>query len=403
MITFRYTATSHSGVTVEGVIKARDAGEAAIRLKERYPLINALKPISETEGKLRSIRMGRVSEKQLSLICRQFAIILSAGLPLVRTTELVAHQAEDKELKQILAQVAEDVSAGHSLAESFALRGGRLLPDAFVETVRAGEESGALDMAFERMASFYARQSKTRGKVISSLMYPAFVIVVAIIVIAVIMMVAVPQFTASFQAMGMELPLPTRILIGFSDFMTHWFWLILVLIAAAALGLTVYGRTASGSIVLARAKLRVPVLGRIRMMNACSQFANTLSTMLASGLPAMKALTITARTVSNAYLSRDVMNTAEGLESGFRMGECMKRTAAFPELLTAMTAVGEESGSLESTLAVIGEYYDNEVETAAARAISLLEPIIICVLAVFVVLILLAVYLPMFSLYGSIG
>lgn len=401
MNTYQYKAISNSGIEISGVIKAQDKADAVIRLGESCRVVNSLREVSEHEDILEKLKVKKVDEKSLSLVCRQFSIILGAGLSIVKTVALVAGQTEDKLLKNLLGNVAEDIAAGYSLADSFELRG-PFLPTTFIETVRAGEESGALDTAFERLSAYYAKQSKVKSKVISALTYPLFVLAVAVVVIIIIMVKAVPQFTSSFASMGLDLPFPTRALIAVSGFFKTWLWLILLLAVAAVVGLKLYGTTEKGALALGKLRLNMPVTGRIQLMNGASQFANTLSTMLAAGLPAIKALNITGKSLSNRYLAHSVLSAVENIESGYRIGDSLRAENTLPELLVEMTAVGEESGSIEDTLKVIGDYYDNEVDVAATRAVSLLEPVIICVLAAFVILVLLAVYLPMFSLYGSI-
>lgn len=401
MKTFEYKAISNSGIEISGVIKAQDKADAVIRLGESCKVVNSLKEVHERGEVIEKLSVKKVDEKNLSLVCKQFSIILSAGLPAVKTVALVAGQTEDKLLRNLLGNVAEDIAAGYSLSDSFELRG-PFLPPTFIETVRAGEESGSLDTTFERLSDFYAKRSKVKGKVVSALTYPLFVLAVAVIVIAIIMVKAVPQFTSTFATMGLDLPFPTRALIAASDFCRHWLWLVLVFIIAIVIALKVYGSTEKGGIELGKARIGLPVLGKIEIMSAASQFANTLSTMLAAGLPAIKALNITGKSIGNKFIGHAVLHAVENIESGYRIGDSLKAEKALPELLVEMTAVGEESGSIEDTLRVIGEYYDNEVDVTTTRAVSLLEPIIICLLAGFVILVLLAVYLPMFSLYGTI-
>jgi len=402
MIQYKYEAVTKSGITVNGVITAHDEGDAVIRLKETCAVVNKLTEVKEGVKLPESLAHRKVNEKNLALMCKQLSIILTAGLPIVRTVELVSKQTNDRALKKILNDVADDVVAGYGLAASFELRG-PTLPATFIDTVRAGEESGSLEKVFARLSDYYTKRAKMRGKVISALTYPVFVICVAVVVIIVIMAYAVPTFTATFTAMGTELPLVTKILIAISNFFNSYILILLAMIALIVLGVRLYGTTEKGRVALSGFKLRLPVLGRVNLMNSVSQFANTFSAMLATGLPVLRALTVTGRAMSNYRMSKATVDSVTGITSGHRIAECLRAAGCFPELLIEMTAVGEETGSLEETLAVVGEYYDNEVEMATSRALSLLEPTIICVLAVFVVFVLLAVYLPMFSLYGSIG
>lgn len=402
MTTFKYKALSLSGAEVEGVIDAQNREEAIIRLRANCSRILQLNEARDQTHLSFSIGKKKIKEKELALVCQQFSIILGAGIPIVHTVELVAEQTGDKQLRGILTGVAKDVAAGVSLAASFEGQNSSL-PTTFIETVRAGEESGALERAFSRLADYFTKKNKLQAKIITSLSYPIFVVAVAIIVIIVIMVYAVPTFTRVFASMNIDLPFATKALIAMSDFMSKYILVILLAVVILIVGIRVYGHTETGRIKLAKLKLKIPVIGKIILMNSASQLANTLSTMMSSGLNVMRALNVTARAMTNAYHSQVVLDAIAGVESGRRIGECLAASGVFPHLLTEMTSVGEESGSLENTLEVIGRYYDAEVETTTTRAVGLLEPIIICVLAVFVVLVLLAVYLPMFSMYGSIG
>ena len=400
MTTYKYKAISHSGVEIDGVIEAHDRDDAVIRLRENCASVLSLNEVQE------SVELGdpakrRIGGKELSLVCQQFSIILTSGIPIVRAVELVAEQSENKTLRELLKNVAADVAAGYSLASGFEMRN-KTLPTTFIETIRAGEESGSLEISFSRLSEYFSKKAKIRAKTITSLTYPAFVVVVAIAVITIIMVYAVPTFTQTFETMGIDLPWATRLLIGMSDFFTKYSLIVLAFVALGVLGLRIFYHTDTGRVKLSKLHLNLPVLGRIAVMTAASQFANTLSTMLASGLPVIRALGVTGRSMSNFYLGQSVNDVVAGVEAGRRIGEGMEDTRDFPDLLVEMTKVGEESGSLEETLRVIGNYYDAEVESASTRAASLLEPIIICILAVFVVMVLLAVYLPMFGMYGSI-
>ena len=401
MNTYKYEALSKSGVPITGVVRAMDKTDAVIQIKETCDVVTSLKEIVEEEDILEKLHKVKIKDKDLALLCKQFSIILTAGLPIIKTVELVSGQVEDKDLKKILRAVEDDVKSGYGLADSLALRGAEGLPMTFVETVRAGEQSGALDTTFERLSRFYDKKSKTRGKIVSALTYPAFVMVVAVVVIAIIMIFAVPVFTQTFLDLGIELPLPTRMLISMSNFFSNYTWLICIIALVLFLAYKFYKRTEQGRFNIDKFWLRLPIIGRVSLMNASSQFANTFSTMLSAGLPVIKALTITGKTMSNYYLGSGVMDAVAKVESGFDLGSSIKETHRFPDLLVEMINVGAQSGSIESTLNVVGEYYDNEVDTSTTKAVSMIEPIIICVLAVFVVFVLLAVYLPMFSMYGG--
>ena len=402
MPAYYYEGAYANGEKVTGMVEASSPAEAVAQIRRSCDTVLSLKEVRRPVDKSGDVTVfQRVSAKSLALMCQQFSIILKSGLPLVQSVDLTAGQTQDKTLAKILRQVAEDVSNGWSLSYSFRQRG-KKLPDTFVETIRSGEESGDLVSAFARMSDYYDRMAKTRSKTASALMYPAFVLVVAVIVVIIIMAYAVPTLTSAFEGFGIELPWPTRFLIGVSNFMQkNGLWLLLIL-AAIALAVFIYGRTEDGRLRFARLQLKLPVLGRVASMSGASQFSHTMSMMLAAGMPIIPSMDVAGRAISNYAMSRAVRDAIPGVESGRRLGECLAGSKHLPRMLVQMTAIGESSGSIESTLEILAEYYDNEVETATARALSMLEPLIILLLAGIVVVILLAVYLPIFSMYNAI-
>ncbi len=401
MKAFKYTARSSYGATVDGIIEANTKDEAIAQLKDDGYIVTKI----EASGGEHDIdlRIGgkKTKEKTLSIMCSQFAIILEAGLPIVRTLELVAGQTEDKTLKEILSNVANDVAAGYELAGSFEKHGGHL-PTTFIESVRAGEQSGNLTLVFRRLADFYRKQSETKGKVKSAMMYPAFIMVVAVIVVGVIMVFAVPTFKSTFEGMGTELPVPTKIVIAMSEFLSK-FWWVIVLIAGGIFGGIQLAKRKSEDFHLKWSQLgtKLPVLGRVTTMSCSSQYASTMAVMMTAGLSSAQSVDVTARTISNYYMGYKLAEIVPDLEAGKPLGESLAKSAAYPPLVTEMTGVGEETGELEHTLEVVSDYYDFEVQEATSRAIGMLEPITICLLAGIVCLVLLAVYLPMFSIYGD--
>ena len=405
MTTYRYEGISSSGAKVEGIVEAFDKQDAVNKARENCRVLVKVEAAGNAKanailnadiGDL--ISGGKIKAKPLSLLCSQLAIELKAGLPLVSALRLVAENEEDKKIKKLVSEVADDVHAGNTLAESFATRGPKL-PRTFIETIRAGEESGKLDDTFSRLEKFYEDQAAISGKIASAMIYPAMLITVAIVVVFIIMTVAVPVFENSFASMGNELPGVTKALIAVSHFMVDNLLLLIAIIAALIIGAILYGKTDSGRHAYAWLKMKIPGISGVNRMNAAVQFASTLSTMLSSGLPMVSAARITAATSPNVLIEEDILAAAEGVVEGNRLGDGLKKSKWFPSLLLEMTAVGEETGKLEETLTVVTEYYQKEVSAAVKRALEILNPAITMVLAALVVFILLSVYLPLFSMY----
>ena len=353
MTTFRYKGQTAGGAKVSGVLRAYDEFEAADKLRESVAIITTLEAVPEKKESVLSRPVAfRVKEKELALLCSQFAIILASGLSVERCVSMVAAQTKNKYLRRMLDKVSEEVGAGYSLAQSFE-NNAPYLPKTFTETLRAGEQSGTLESCFQRLHAYYDRSAKTRAKIVST-------------------------------------------------FFTKWWWLVLGVLALLVIAYLTFRRTERGRAALAAWSLTRAPLRRIHSMNAAAQFAHSMATLLAAGLPLPRALEVTANVVSNYTFSLAVRQVRQDVERGRPMAESMAGIECFPAMLTEMVGVGERSGALEETLDVIGGYYDNEVSVTTARLLAVLEPAITIALAVLVVILLLAVYLPMFTLYGGI-
>ncbi len=405
MDTFTYTALSRDGKKISGVVEAFNEMDAASRIKEAYPIVLQLDATADKGviGNFLGSDFGgrKLNDKAFTLMCSQFAVILQAGIPISRTVRLIAQKMTDKPLKKILEEVAEDVESGRSLAASFTERGEKLLPLTFLETIRAGEEAGNLDTAFESVADHYTKQVKLKGKVRGAMIYPTFVMLLAVVVVIVLMVKVVPTFMAIFEAQGAELPGITRSLIVISDFFRNFWWLIVMIIAGIFVFYKIYGNTEKGRMNLAKLALKLPILGEINILNAASQFTNTMAMMLGAGLPITKAVGITARVISNYYISTEVGKIVGDLEVGQTLGRSLRDANCLPDIMVDMTAVGEESGELEATLKTTAEYYDSELEAATAAALAKLEPATLVFMGVVAGYIVIAIYMAMFTMYDG--
>ena len=402
MITYKYSAISKSGAKVNGVIEGFNEMDAVTRIKESCDVVLKITEVEEKKKGLLSMEIGgnKLNSKAFTMMCSQFAIILRAGIPIARTVQLIADKTTNKPLKQVLLQVAEDVEAGHGLADSFQERGGKLLPTIFIETLRAGEESGNLDMAFDSMYRHFDQQNQTRGKVKSALTYPVFVILIAIVVVIVLMVKVIPTFTAIFESYDAELPLITRILIGASGFFQKYYPVMILLIIAAIVFYKVYGKTENGRMNFAKIALKLPVLGNIALLSAANQFAANMATLLGSGLAMTKAVTITARVMDNYYLGTQVGKMTGRIEEGHTLGDSMREAACLPDILVDMVSVGEETGEMEATLDTISAYYNAELNQAIKDALDKLEPTVLVGIAAFAGFIVIAIYIAIFEMYG---
>ncbi len=402
MANYKYTAISKDGQKVTGIMEGYSELDAVDRIKQTCNVVLSVKELKEKQGLLNmEIGKPKLDSKAFTVMCSQFAIIINAGIPIARAVQLIAEKTTDKHLKKILKQVAEDVESGRSLASSFEERGGNLFPQTFVETIRAGEESGNVDKAFDNMSKHYEKQTKMKGKVKSALSYPIFVFVIAIVVVAVLMVKVVPTFTSIFADYGAELPVPTQILIAVSNFFRKYIFVMVIVALVAGIAYKLYSKTENGRLNIAKLQLKLPILGNIAELNAASQFANSMTTMLNAGLPMTKALGITAKVLDNYYISTETGKLVGKLEEGHSLGQSIREANIYPDILTDMVNVGEQSGEMESTLGTISKYYDAELETAIASAIAKLEPAILVFLAGFAGFIVIAIYMAMFGMYAA--
>lgn len=402
MQTYKYNGISPDGAKVSGIVEGFDRYDALAKINATCSVVTKITEVRKDDINQKLFGNRKIKLKALAMMCSQLSIILKAGMPIVKAIELVANQVEDKSLKRIMIQVAEDVSQGISLSRSLEIKEG-VFPITFIETVRSGEKSGTLEKSFAKLHDYYTKTSKLKSKVVSALIYPVFTCIVAVIVIAIIMIVAVPQFSSAFSSLGIELPLPTKIIMAVSDFFVKYSLIVLLIIGLIIFGIKLYQKGEKGRIKISKINLKLPIFGRLAIMKSASQFANTMSTLLAAGLPVIASIGATGKMLDNYYIGSQISSVMPRLEEGSTMIDALKKCEYLPNILVEMVGVGEQTGTLESTLDVIGLYFDNETEVAANRALSLLEPIIIVFLALIIVVVLLSVYMPMFSMYGSMG
>ena len=400
MPTFTYTGTSASGQPVKGVVEAYDEIEAMTLAHEQVRVVSSIKEVQESGILNAQLTKPKAKAKNLAILCSQFSIILRAGMPTPRAVALVADQTSDKYLRGVFQEVAKDVATGHGLADSLENKGPDL-PRVFTETIRAGEESGRLPESFERLHSYYDKRSKVAAKVAAALTYPAFVAIVAVVVVAVMMIFVIPTILDLVESLGSEVPAITQFLIDTAAFVGANWPFMLAVIVVAAIGFTAWNRTERGKTTLANLAMKVPVIAPINRNSGAAQFANTMSTLLASGLSTSRAVDITARVIDNYVLSRDVGRMVAGLQEGRTLGECMAKVEMLPPTLVEMATVGEQTGSLEETLQTMGDFYDTETQRVTDKALSMLEPAMLVVMAVFAGFIVIALYLPMFTMYAN--
>ncbi len=348
----------------------------------------------------------KVKSTDLSVFTRQFSVMIDAGLPLVQCLEILAQQQDNKYFQRILLQVRQDVEEGSTLATAMA-RHPRVFDQLYANMVEAGETGGILDLILQRLSTFIEKIVKLKRDIISAMIYPSAVILLAIVAVAVIMVVVIPQFQNIFLGLlgpGEQLPLPTRIVVGISNFLAGWGGLIiLVSVIGIVVAIKFYYRTPGGRKNIDWVLLKVPILGDIFRKIAVARFSRTLSTLLSSGVPILQSLDITAKTSGNVIIEEAITKVRIGVERGESFVDPLKATEVFPHMVAQMIGIGEQTGALDAMLGKIADFYESEVDSAIANLLTLIEPLLIGFLGVTIGSIVISMYLPLFTLIGKLS
>jgi type IV pilus assembly protein PilC len=398
---YKYQGTSRAGGSVSGVMTAANKSELANLLKRQQ--ITATKMTEK--GKEFNIPTfgGGVKAKELAIFTRQFSVMIDAGLPLVQCLEILAGQQENKFFQKVLVNTRSQVEGGATL--SAAMRSSPKVFDAlYVNMVEAGETGGILDTILQRLSTYIEKNVKLQRAVKSALVYPVGVLTVAGGVITLLLWKVVPIFATLFAGLGVDLPLPTKIVIALSNFVGSIFGLLLVIaIGGVIFGLKVWYGTPQGRFVLDTIILKLPILGILMRKIAVARFTRTLGTLISSGVPILEGLDITAKTAGNAVVERALQQVRKSLEEGKSLTEPLKESEVFPGMVTQMIAVGEQTGAMDAMLSKIADFYEEEVDAAVKDLLTALEPIMIVFLGVVVGGVVISMYLPLFTLIGKLS
>jgi type IV pilus assembly protein PilC len=368
-----------------------------------------LTSVKEKGREIRIPKIGgrkKVKAKELSIFTRQFSVMIDAGLPLVQCLEILAQQQDNKYFQSTLMQVRQDVEEGSTLAAAMA-RHPRVFDQLYSNMVEAGETGGILDLILQRLSTFIEKLVKLKRDVISAMIYPSAVVLMAVAAVAVIMVVVIPQFQNIFLGLlgpGEQLPLPTRIVISISNFLAGWGGLaMLAAIIASVISIRFYYRTPGGRKIIDRLLLKLPIFGDILRKIAVARFSRTLSTLLSSGVPILQSLDITARTAGNVVVEEAILKVRTGVERGESFVDPLKATDVFPNMVAQMIGIGEQTGALDAMLGKIADFYEQEVDAAIANLLTLMEPLLIGFLGVTIGSIVIAMYMPLFTLIGKLA
>jgi type IV pilus assembly protein PilC len=348
-----------------------------------------------------SLKRKGVATRDIVIFTRQFATMINAGLPLVQSLDILAKQTENPALAEVTRQVVYDVESGHTLADAFS-KHPKAFTDLYVNMVAAGEAGGILDTILLRLATFLEKNDALMRKVKGAMVYPGVIFTVAAVAVAVLLIFVIPTFQAMFASVNLELPLPTRIVIGASQLLINYWWVILAVIGLAIFAIRRYYATDDGRKRIDQMLLNAPVLGDMLRKSAVSRFTRTLGTLISSGVSILDGLEITAKTAGNRVIHDAVMASRQSIAGGETIAAPLEKSKVFPPMVISMIAVGEQTGGLDEMLSKIADFYDDEVDVAVSALLSLMEPIMIVVLGVIVGGMVVAMYLPIFDMVNAV-
>lgn len=401
MPVYAYRGTNRAGATVSGELTA--ASKAEVQNILRRQQINATK-MSE-KGKEFNLPTvgGGVKPKELAVFTRQFSVMIDAGLPLVQCLEILASQQENKTFQKVLTGTRSSVEGGATLSASMQ-QYPKVFDALYVNMVEAGETGGILDTILQRLSGYIEKNVKLQRAVKSALVYPVGVLTIAAGVITLLLWKVVPIFATLFAGLGVDLPLPTRIVIAASHFVGSIFgFLIFVGVVGFVLAIKFWYGTPQGRLAIDATLLKLPILGLLLRKIAVARFTRTLGTLISSGVPILEGLDITARTSGNAVVERALLKVRKSLEEGKSLTEPLRESAVFPGMVTQMISVGEQTGAMDAMLQKIADFYEDEVDAAVKDLLTALEPIMIVFLGVVVGGVVISMYLPLFSLIGQLS
>jgi type IV pilus assembly protein PilC len=404
MATFAYVGRSKSGAVKKGELVAKSRDEAVDQLRKQSVVVTSLEEKAAQEGF--SFKLGGgVSEKDLVVFTRQFGTMINAGLPLIQCLEILSNQSENAALRKSVGAIKVQVEGGSTFSDALR-RHPKVFDDLYVNMVHAGEVGGLLDTILGRLSKYIEKAMKLKGQIKSAMVYPASILGIAFIVIAVLMIFVIPVFEKMFKDMSggkVALPGPTQLVIDMSNFAQSSWYIIIGGVILGVVAFKKYYATAKGKYQIDKLLLKLPVFGDLVRKASVAKFTRTLGTLITSGVPLLDALTICAKTSGNKIIEEALVNARVSISGGKTISEPLAKSQVFPKMVTHMIAVGESTGALDAMLGKIADFYEDEVDQAVASLTALLEPMMMVFLGVLIGFIVVAMYLPIFTMAQAIS
>ena len=402
MATYKYEIIQVDGKHKKGTLEAANEDAAMMELRASGSFVVSVSLAGALEKDL-EITIGRVVKpRELSVFCRQFESVLNAGVTVIEALDMLAEQTENKKFRHAIEEVRDSVQRGETLADAMAMHP-KIFPELMIHMVAAGEASGSLDVAFNRIGLQMEKDSHLSGLIAKSMVYPIILVIVIIAVVFILMTTIVPSFSSTFDQVGADLPAITLAVMAVSDFLVHrWYWMFGG-VAVAVFLINEFKKTERGAMLFGQLTLKLPLFGNLAIKSASASLARTLSTLMASGISMVDAVGIVEKTIKNAMVRQALKRAEKQVVEGIPLSEPLEESGVFPPMVYHMIRIGEETGNMEDMLDKISAYYDEEVEMATESLVAALEPMIIIVMAATVLPIILAVMMPTFSLYDALG
>ena len=400
MADFTYQVIDSSGKEKKGNIQAENENDAKRKLKnEGYMVISLTKATALTK-EISFEFGGKIKPRDLSVFCRQFVSMVNAGVTILDTLEMLGEQTENKTMSKAIKGVYGDIQKGETLSDGLR-KYPKVFPKIMISMVAAGEASGKIDVAFERLSNHFEKSAKLNGLLKKAAVYPIMVAIVALAVVVVMLVKVIPSYEDMFKDMGADLPGITKAVVSMSDFVIGYWYILIVIIAGVVIGIKVFSKSIPGQKFFGLISRKMPIFGPLVVKTAASNFARTLSTLVYSGLPMIEAMAITANTMTNYWFKVALQEAKDEVSKGIPLSEPIVASGLFPPMVGHMTKIGEETGDLEGMLDKMAEYYDEEVEMATQTVMAAMEPMIILVLAAVVGTLVAAIMAPMMSMYSA--
>lgn len=397
MPSFQYIAIDRSGKKVREKIEASSLSTAQKSIRAAGYTVLEIKELGVLSKDIDLPFLGNPKAKDMAIFCRQFSSILRAGVPVSTVLSMLAQQTENKKLAAAIRDMQGNIEKGETLAGSMR-RHPRIFSGMLTNMVAAGEESGNLEAAFRQMEVWFDKAKRTRNAISKAMIYPCILLTVMVVVMIVMMVKIIPSFLSVFTEMNMELPAVTKAVVAVSDWFSNWYLYIIVGVILIVLFAVQFRKTNRGMHFFGFLAIKTPMVKNLTVRSACATFARTLALLLGSGLTLLDSLDLVAQNMRNIYFREAVLKVRIMTSEGWSLLESMRQTRVFPPMLYNMTGIGEEAGDLQEMLEKTADYYDDEVEGATQKLLSMMEPIIILFLAVFVVILVLSIFLPMMSM-----